>query len=153
DAAAQAASEGFRTWKRTAPARRCAIILKAAGLVRERIEEIATVMSLEQGKPMAEARAETLRAAELIEWAAEEGRRTYGLTIPAPEGTRYLTFWEPIGPVLALTPWNFPLVSPARKVGTSLAAGCSVVLKPSEVTPLSAVELVRAFHDAGLPAG
>ena len=110
-------------------------------------------MSAEQGKPLAEARAETVRAAELLEWAAEEGRRTYGQTIPAPDGTRYLSFWEPVGPVLALTPWNFPLVSPARKVGMSLAAGCSCILKPSEITPLSATELVRVFHDAGLPAG
>ncbi len=153
DAAAAAADAGFRVWRRTAPAQRCAVILRAAALIRERSEEISTLMSQEQGKPIGEARAETLRAAELIEWAAEEGRRTYGRTIPAPEGNRYLTFWEPIGPVLALTPWNFPLVSPARKVGTSLAAGCSCVLKPSEVTPLSSVELVRAFHDAGLPAG
>ena len=110
-------------------------------------------MSSEQGKPLPEARAETIRAAELIEWAAEEGRRTYGHTIPAPDGTRYLTFWEPVGPVLALTPWNFPMVSPARKVGSALAAGCSCILKPSEITPMSAIELVRAFADAGLPAG
>ncbi|MFT4116011.1 NAD-dependent succinate-semialdehyde dehydrogenase [Bradyrhizobium sp.] len=153
DASAASAAEGFATWRRTAPAARCAIILRAAALLRERLEAIAAVMSSEQGKPLAEARAETLRAAELIEWAAEEGRRTYGQTIPAPDGTRYLTFWEPVGPVLALTPWNFPLVAPARKVGSSLAAGCSCILKPSEITPLSAIELVRAFADAGLPAG
>lgn len=153
DAAAASAVEGFATWRRTAPAARCAIILRAAALLRERRETIAALMSAEQGKPLPEARAETLRAAELIEWAAEEGRRTYGQTIPAPDGTRYLSFWEPIGPVLALTPWNFPLVSPARKVGSSLAAGCSCILKPSEITPLSATELVRAFADAGLPAG
>jgi succinate-semialdehyde dehydrogenase/glutarate-semialdehyde dehydrogenase len=153
DAAAASAVKGFAIWRRTPPAARCAIILRAAGLLRERLETIAAVMSSEQGKPLQEARAETLRAAELIEWAAEEGRRTYGQTIPAPDGARYLTFWEPVGPVLALTPWNFPLVSPARKVGSSLAAGCSCILKPSEITPLSAIELVRAFADAGLPAG
>jgi len=153
DAAASSSAEGFSAWRRMAPAARCAIIRRAAGLLRERLEAIATVMSSEQGKPLPEARAETLRAAELIEWAAEEGRRTYGQTIPAPDGARYLSFWEPIGPVLALTPWNFPLVSPARKVGSSLAAGCSCILKPSEITPLSAIELVRAFADAGLPAG
>lgn len=153
DAVAASAASGFAIWRRTPPATRCAIILRAAGLLRERLEAIAAVMSSEQGKPLQEARAETLRAAELIEWAAEEGRRTYGHTIPAPGGARYLTFWEPVGPVLALTPWNFPLVSPARKVGSSLAAGCSCILKPSEITPLSAIELVRAFADAGLPAG
>jgi succinate-semialdehyde dehydrogenase / glutarate-semialdehyde dehydrogenase len=153
DAAAASATAGFAVWRKTSPAERCTIILRAAGLLRERLETIAVVMSSEQGKPLQEARAEVLRAAELIEWAAEEGRRTYGQTVPAPDGTRYLTFWEPIGPVLALTPWNFPLVSPARKVGSSLAAGCSCILKPSEITPLSATELVRAFADAGLPAG
>ena len=153
DAAAASAAQGFAQWRRINSAQRCAILLKAAALLRERIESIASAMSSEQGKPLQEARAETLRAAELIEWTAEEGRRTYGQTIPAPDGSRYLTFWEPVGPVLALTPWNFPLVSPARKVGSSLAAGCSCILKPSEITPLSATELVRAFHDAGLPAG
>lgn len=153
DAAAQSAAGGFTRWRRTAPAERCAIILRAARLLRDRNEEIAVAMSSEQGKPLPEARAEVLRSAELIEWAAEEGRRTYGQTIPAPEGTRYLIFREPIGPVLALTPWNFPLISPARKVGSSLAAGCSCILKPSEITPLVAIALVQAFHDAGLPAG
>ena len=153
DAAAVSAAQGFAVWRKTAPAERCRIIVRAAGLLRERVETIAAVMSSEQGKPLPESRAEIIRAAELIEWAAEEGRRTYGHTIPAPNGTRYLTFWEPVGPVLALTPWNFPLVSPARKVGSALAAGCSCILKPSEITPLSAIELVRAFNDAGLPAG
>lgn len=153
EAAARSAAAGFAVWKRTAPAERCAIILKAAGFLRERVEEIARAMSAEQGKPLAEARAETLRSADYIEWAAQEGRRTYGQTIPAPEGMRHLTFWEPVGPVLALTPWNFPLVSPARKVGTALAAGCSCILKPSEITPMASVALVQAFHDAGLPAG
>lgn len=153
DAAARAAAAGFTVWKRTAPAERCAVILRAARLLRERLEEIAVTMSAEQGKPLAEARAEVVRSAEYIEWAAQEGRRTYGQTIPAPQGMRHLTFWEPIGPVLALTPWNFPLVSPARKVGTALAAGCSCILKPSEITPMVSVALVQAFHDAGLPAG
>lgn len=153
DTAAIAAQKGFDTWRRMPPAQRSAIISKAASLLIERVEQIAVIMSSEQGKPIAEARAETIRAAELIEWSAEESRRTYGLTIPAPEAHRYLTFWEPIGPVLAITPWNFPLVAPARKIGTSLAAGCSCIIKPSEVTPLSTIELVKAFHDAGLPAG
>ena len=110
-------------------------------------------MTLEQGKPIRESEAEVIRAAELIEWAAEEGRRTYGLTIPAPPGHRYLTFAEPLGPVAALTPWNFPAVAPARKVASALAAGCTCILKPSELTPGTAVELVKAFADAGLPAG
>lgn len=153
EAAARAAADGFARWKSTSPADRCAVILKAARLLRDRLESIAQAMSAEQGKPMEEARAEVLRSAELIEWAAEEGRRTYGQTIPAPEGLRYLTYWESIGTVLALTPWNFPLIAPARKVGSALAAGCSCILKPSEITPLVSVALVQAFHDAGLPAG
>jgi succinate-semialdehyde dehydrogenase/glutarate-semialdehyde dehydrogenase len=153
DRALESAARGFKLWSRTAPAERCATILRAAKLVREREQAIATVMTLEQGKPIAESRAEVTRAAELMEWAAEEGRRTYGQTIPAPNGHRYLTFMEPIGAVAALTPWNFPAVSPARKVGSSLAAGCSCILKPSEQTPGTAVALVRAFVDAGLPPG
>lgn len=145
--------EGFRKWRDTSPAQRCITILAAAQLIRQRMRTIAMVMTMEQGKPIAESEAEVLRAAELIEWAAEEGRRTYGLTIPAPVGYRYLTLAEPIGPALALTPWNFPAVSPARKVGSALAAGCSCILKPSELTPCTASEMVRAFSDAGLPPG
>lgn len=153
DLALESAARGFRLWSRTAPAERCATILRAAKLVREREQYIATVMTLEQGKPIAESRAEVIRAAELMEWAAQEGRRTYGQTIPAPNAHRYLTFMEPVGAVAALTPWNFPAVSPARKVGSSLAAGCSCILKPSEQTPGTAVAMVRAFVDAGLPPG
>lgn len=153
DQALDAAQRGFWLWRNTAPAERCAIILRAAQLIRERKADIALVMTLEQGKPMRESEAEVIRAAELIEWAAEEGRRTYGLTIPAPPGHRYLTFAEPLGAVAALTPWNFPAVAPARKVGSALAAGCSCILKPSELTPGTAVEMVKAFEAAGLPAG
>ena len=153
DEALESAQRGFVVWRSTAPAERCAIILRAAGLIRERKATIAMMMTLEQGKPLRESEAEVVRAAELIEWAAEEGRRTYGMTIPAPAGHRYLTFAEPLGAVAALTPWNFPAVAPARKIGSALAAGCSCILKPSEITPGTAVEMVRAFQDAGLPAG
>ena len=153
DEALASAERGQRLWRRTPPAERCAILLRGAALIRARADAIAVVMTLEQGKPIAEARQEVTRAAELIEWAAEEGRRTYGLTIPAPPGTRYLTFQEPIGVVAALTPWNFPAVSPARKFGSALAAGCACILKPSEQTPGTSVALVRAMVDAGLPAG
>jgi len=153
DAALESARRGFEIWRAVPPAERCRIIQRAARLLLDRADRVAPIMSDEQGKPLSESHAEITRAAELLEWAAEEGRRTYGETIPSPNGLRYLTFWEPIGPVLALTPWNFPMVSPARKVGTSLAAGCSCILKPSELTPHAALELVQAFHDAGLPAG
>jgi succinate-semialdehyde dehydrogenase/glutarate-semialdehyde dehydrogenase len=153
EAALAAAARGFEVWRRTPPAERAALLLRTCGLLRERTDTIAMTMSLEQGKPLAESRQELVRAAELIEWAAEEGRRQYGLTIPSPAGTRYLTFQEPIGVVAALTPWNFPAVAPARKVGSALAAGCSCILKPSELTPGTATALARAFMDAGLPAG
>lgn len=147
------AADAQAAWRRTHPAERCALLLRASALIRERAAAIATTMSLEQGKPLGESRLEVLRAAELIEWAAEEGRRLYGLTIPAPPDTRYLTFQEPIGVVAAFTPWNFPAVAPARKVGSSLAAGCCCIIKPSELTPGTAVAMVRAFVDAGLPKG
>jgi succinate-semialdehyde dehydrogenase/glutarate-semialdehyde dehydrogenase len=151
--ALESSRRAFGKWRDTAPAERCSVILAAARLIRERSRHIALIMTLEQGKPIRESEAEVLRAAELIEWAAEEGRRTYGRTIPAPAEYRYLTFDEPLGPVAALTPWNFPAVSPARKVASALAAGCTCILKPSELTPCTAMELVNAFADAGLPAG
>lgn len=151
--AVSAAARGYTIWKRTAPAERAALIGRAVGLIRERSERIALIMTLEQGKPLGESRLEVQRAAELIEWAAQEGRRTYGQTIPAPAGMRYLTFQEPVGVVAALTPWNFPAVSPARKIGSALAAGCACIVKPSEQTPGTALALVEAFVDAGLPAG
>ena len=147
------ASGAQAAWRRQPPQERCALLLRAAALIRERVTAIATTMSLEQGKPLSESRSEVVRAAELIEWAAEEGRRLYGVTIPAPPDIRYLTFQEPIGVVAAFTPWNFPAVAPARKVGSSLAAGCCCILKPSELTPGTAVAMVRAFVDAGLPKG
>jgi len=147
------AADAQAGWRRVHPAERCALLLRAAALIRDRAAAIATTMSLEQGKPLAESRLEVVRAAELIEWAAEEGRRLYGLTIPAPADTRYLTFQEPIGVVAAFTPWNFPAVAPARKIGSALAAGCCCILKPSELTPGTAVAMARAFVDAGLPKG
>ncbi|MFO1199125.1 MAG: NAD-dependent succinate-semialdehyde dehydrogenase [Burkholderiaceae bacterium] len=153
DAALDAAQRATPGWRRTPPAERAALLVRATRLMRERAEPIAVTMSLEQGKPLAESRAELLRAAELIEWAAEEGRRQYGLTIPSPADARYLTFQEPIGVAAALTPWNFPAVAPARKVGSALAAGCCCILKPSELTPCTATAMARCFVDAGLPAG
>jgi succinate-semialdehyde dehydrogenase/glutarate-semialdehyde dehydrogenase len=103
---------------------------------------------------LAESRAEVLVTADIIEWFAEEGRRAYGRIVPGrAKGTRQLVVQEPVGVVAAFTPWNFPTLTPARKIGASLAAGCSIIIKPSEETPGSCVELVRCFVDAGLPAG
>ena len=153
DAALQAAAEGFRQWSRTSPARRAEIILKAAALMRERVEEMAIAMTLEQGKPIAQSRLEILRGCDIIEWDASEGRRTYGRVIPSEAGIKHTVLRQPIGVVAAFSPWNFPMSSPARKVGGALAAGCSIILKASEETPAGAMQLVRAFHDAGLPPG
>jgi len=153
DAALSAAESGFRIWRKTSPAKRAEIILKAAQLVRERVEEMAVAMTLEQGKPIAQSRLEILRGCDIIEWDATEGRRIYGRVIPSEPGMRHTVLRQPIGVVAAFSPWNFPMSSPARKVGGALAAGCAIILKASEETPAGAVQLAHAFHDAGLPPG
>src|SRR5713101_4657766 len=153
DVALTAAQEGLRVWRHTSPARRAQITLKAVALMRERVEEMAVAMTLEQGKPIAQSRLEILRGCDIIEWDAAEGRRTYGRVIPSEPGIRHTVLRQPIGVVAAFSPWNFPMSSPARKVGGALSAGCSIILKASEETPAGAVQLVRAFHDAGLPPG
>lgn len=147
------AARGQAAWRRVAPIERCAILRRAAQLLRERCDAIAQTTHLELGKPLPESRIEVLRSAELIEWMAEEGRRTYGRTIPSPPQAWYATRLEPIGVVAAFTPWNFPAVSPARKISSALAAGCACILKASELTPGTATAVVRAFADAQLPAG
>ena len=121
--------------------------------MRERVEDMAVAMTLEQGKPIAQSRLEILRGCEIIEWDAQEGRRIYGRIIPSEPGMRHSVLRQPIGVVAAFSPWNFPMSSPARKVGGALSAGCSIILKASEETPAGAVQLVQAFADAGLAAG
>jgi succinate-semialdehyde dehydrogenase/glutarate-semialdehyde dehydrogenase len=153
DDALAAAEKGFAVWRNTSPAKRAQIILKAAALIRERVNEMALAMTLEQGKPIEQARLEILRGCDIIEWDATEGLRLYGRVIPGEPGMRHTVLRQPIGPVAAFSPWNFPMSSPARKVAGALSSGCSIVLKASEETPAGAVQLVRAFHDAGLPAG
>jgi succinate-semialdehyde dehydrogenase / glutarate-semialdehyde dehydrogenase len=153
DDALAAAERGFRVWSTTSPAKRGEIILKAARLIRERVEEMAVAMTLEQGKPIAQSRLEILRGCDIIEWDATEGRRVYGRVVPSEPGMRHTVLRQPIGVVAAFSPWNFPMSSPARKVAGALSAGCSIILKASEETPAGAVQLVRAFHDAGLPQG
>jgi succinate-semialdehyde dehydrogenase/glutarate-semialdehyde dehydrogenase len=153
DQALEAAKKGFEVWRATSAYDRAKVLRKAAGLVRERAEPIARIMTQEQGKVLAESRLEVLVTADIIEWFAEEGRRAYGRIIPGrAKGMRQLVVQEPDGVVAAFTPWNFPTLTPARKIGASLAAGCSIIIKPSEETPGSCVELVRCFVDAGLPA-
>lgn len=151
DDALAAAEAGLRVWRSTAPNARAQVILRAADLLRQRMEEIATTMTLEQGKPLKQSRLEVLRACEIIEWDAQEGRRTYGRVIPTGPGLQQIVIREPIGVVAAFSPWNFPVSSPARKVAGALSAGCSIILKASEETPAGALQLVQAFADAGLP--
>ena len=121
--------------------------------MRERIEEIAYAITLEHGKPIAQARLEVIRGCEFFEWDAAEGQRTYGRVIPSEPGIKYIVMHQPIGMVAAFSPWNFPMSQPARKIGGALAAGCSIVLKAAEETPAGAIHIARAFHDAGLPPG
>ncbi len=154
DRALEAAQRGFALWKNVSPFDRSKVLRKIATVIRERQEHIATLMTMEQGKPIAEARLEVGSAADLFEWNAEEGRRAYGrLVPPRVAGHRQMVMKEPIGPVAAFTPWNFPVNLPTRKVSSALAAGCSVILKPAEETPGAALALARAITDGGLPPG
>ncbi|CAL8477222.1 NAD-dependent succinate-semialdehyde dehydrogenase [Caballeronia novacaledonica] len=152
--AADAAARGFKEWRKVSPYERSKLMRRAAQNIRDRAEQIAAIMSMEQGKPFGEARIETLSAADIIEWFAEEGRRTYGRVIPSrTDAVRQIVTREPVGPVAAFTPWNFPINQAVRKVSAALASGCSVVLKGPEETPASCAALVQAYADAGLPAG
>ncbi len=155
DRAVDAAQRGFETWRDLPPAERSRVMRRAAALMRERAAEIARVLTQEQGKPLAEAKAEAGAAADIIEWFAEEGFRVYGRIVPSrgrPE-LRQMVLKDPVGPVAAFTPWNFPINQVVRKVGAALAAGCSMLVKAAEETPAAPAALVRAFADAGLPPG
>ncbi|SFH04965.1 NAD-dependent succinate-semialdehyde dehydrogenase [Methylobacterium gossipiicola] len=152
DRALSAAARGFAAWRRVSAFERGKILRKAADLLRQRVEAIARIMTLEQGKPLAEARMETLAGADVIDWFAGEGQRAYGRVIPArAEGVVQTVLRQPVGPVAAFTPWNFPINQAVRKVSAALCTGCSVILKGPEDTPASSAELVRAFLDAGVP--
>jgi succinate-semialdehyde dehydrogenase/glutarate-semialdehyde dehydrogenase len=154
DTALAAAEKGLAAWRNTPAYDRAKIMRKAADLIRERYDAISKILVLEQGKVYPEARAEVITSADIIEWFAEEGRRAYGRIVPGRQkGVRQLVVQEPVGVVAAFTPWNFPALTPARKIGAALAAGCSIIIKASEETPGTCVELVRCFADAGLPAG
>src|SRR4030095_3902879 len=154
DAALAAAEKGFAVWKATSAYDRGKIMRKAADLLRERHDHVSKVMTQEQGKVYVEARAEVLTSADIIDWYAEEGRRTYGRVSPARlKGVRQIGVQEPVGIVAAFTPWNFPTLTPVRKIAGALAAGCSIIIKGSEETPGGCVELVKCFADAGLPGG
>ena len=153
DEALDAADQSFKLWRATAADQRAAVLKKAAALLRERAEPIARLLTMEQGKPLAEARAEVLSSAGLFDWCAEEASRIYGRTLVRPTGQRALVTRQPIGPVAAFSPWNFPVYLMAKKLGPALATGCSVIAKPPEETPGCTGALVRCLADAGLPAG
>lgn len=154
DAALAATQAGFAAWSATSAYDRARIMRKAADILRERKERIAWIMTREQGKPIAESTGEVAAAADLIEWFAEEARRTYGHVIPArAPNVSQQTIKLPVGPVAAFTPWNFPINQIVRKLSAALAAGCSIIIKAPEETPASPAELIRAFADAGVPAG
>lgn len=154
DAALDSSARGFRIWKKLPAAERAAMLHKTAAIVRARADTLAHILSSELGAPIAAARFEVMVASDILDWSAGEARRIYGRLIPSrfPEA-RQLAIREPIGPVYAACPWNMPAIFPTRKLAEALAAGCSVILKPAEATPGSAVEIVRAFHDAGVPPG
>lgn len=155
DAALAAAQKGFETWRDMTTSERSKIMRKAAGLMRERADAIARLLTQEQGKPLAEARVEALAAVDIIEWFAEETFRVYGRIVPSRVNLsiRQMVLKDPVGPVAAFTPWNFPINQVVRKVGAALAAGCSMIVKAPEETPAAPAELIRAFADAGLPPG
>ena len=154
DRALEAARDAWPGWRGTAPQDRAKILKRAADLMHQRAEHIARIATIEQGKSIHEARIETHVSADILEWYAEEGRRAYGRVLPqrAP-GVRMTVLREPVGPIAAFAPWNFPVGNPCRKLGAALAAGCPCIMKPAEQTPGAALEVARALMDAGLPKG
>ena len=154
DEALDWAAKGFAVWRKISAHERAKVMRKAADLLRERLNEVATLMTMEQGKPLAEAKAELAGSADVIDWFAEEGRRAYGRVIPARQpGVYQMSLREPVGVVAGFTPWNFPASQAVRKISAALAAGCAFILKGPEETPASCAELVRCYVDAGVPAG
>ena len=155
DIALNAAESAFNSWKNVSAYERSKILRKAADIVRSKADQIATLMTMEQGKPLIEAKMETMGAADSIDWYAEEGRRAYGRIIPsrAPQGVYQFVFKEPVGVVAAFTPWNFPLNQVVKKVAAAFAAGCTAIVKGPEETPASVAELIKAFDEAGMPKG
>lgn len=153
-AALTAADEASAAWAKVSPRERGEILRRAFELVKSRSEEFATLISLEMGKPIAEARGEVTYGNEFLRWFSEEAVRISGRYGSSPEGTgRMLVTQRPVGPAFAITPWNFPLAMATRKIGPALAAGCTMVIKPAELTPLTTLLLTSVFEEAGLPAG
>ena len=154
DSALESAAKGFEVWRKTSVADRARLLRTTAQLLRDRLDAIAVALTLEQGKTLREARLEVDDASDLLEWFAEEGKRAYGRIIPSADGrAEHRVIKEPVGPAVMFTPWNNPIAEPALSLAAALAAGCSAIIKPSEETPGSAVALVKAMQDAGLPDG
>ncbi|HVM38504.1 MAG TPA: NAD-dependent succinate-semialdehyde dehydrogenase [Sphingomicrobium sp.] len=153
DEALAAAERAYPQWRAIDVEKRGSILRKAAKLLRERADEIGRLMTQEQGKPFAEAKAEVLGSAQMFDWYAEEAKRDYGRVLVRPTGQRSIVLHQPVGPVATFTPWNFPIYLLAKKVAAALAAGCSVISKPPEETPGCTGALARALDDAGLPKG
>ena len=154
DAALAAAARAWKEWREVDAWTRSATLRRVAALLRDRVEDMAPVLTEEQGKPLAESRGELGAAADQFDWYADEARRVYGRTIDGHSRTqRIFVLRQPVGPVAAFTPWNFPALLPARKLAPAIAAGCSIVLKPAEEAPRTALGLAEACADAGVPAG
>ena len=155
DLALAAAQKGFESWRDIPAIERARFMRKAAGLMRERAVSIAALLTQEQGKPLIEAKGEVMAAADIIDWFADEGQRIYGRIVPSRGNLamRQMVVKDPVGPVAAFTPWNFPVNQVVRKMAAALAAGCSMIVKAAEETPAAPAELIRAFADAGIPVG
>ncbi len=149
-----AAAEAMKSWMKLTAYDRAKVLKKTADLMRERADSLARTMTMEQGKPVAEAKGEVLHSADTFEWFAEEGKRAYGQVIPQSNNTkRHLTIKHPVGVVGAIGPWNFPITLQSRKIAPALAAGCTIVCKPASQTPLSLIGVFECLIDAGLPKG
>ena len=152
--ALKSAQQGFEVWKKTTPWQRSYILRRIADKMREKQDVLAKWMTLEMGKPLNEAKGEVNGAADIFEWNAEETKRIYGQTVESRfEDTRVHVYYQPVGVVAALVPWNFPLVLSSRKISTGLAAGCSVIVKPDVITPGVVMELVEICRECGVPSG
>jgi len=154
EAAVLAADKALVTWRKTTAKQRSILLRAWFNLIVENAEDLARLLTSEQGKPYKEAYGEVMYGASFVEWFAEEGKRTYGDNIPAPmPGNRYMTIKQPVGVVTAITPWNFPVAMITRKVAPALAAGCTVIVKPGEDTPLCALAMAKLAEQAGIPEG
>ncbi|MGL4419524.1 MAG: aldehyde dehydrogenase family protein, partial [Gemmataceae bacterium] len=152
--AIEAAHKALAGWGKLTAYDRAKVLKKTADVMRNRADDLAKMMTLEQGKPLAEARGEVMHSADTFEWFAEEGKRAYGQVIPnSMPGKRHLTIKHPVGVVAAVGPWNFPITLQARKIAPALAAGCTIVCKPADQTPLCLIGVFECLLEAGLPAG